>query len=112
MASGRPLAGSTALVTGAAQGMGRAIAARLAADGARVAVNDIEPRPELDELVSDLGALAAAADVSDRDQIQRMVSQVEASAGPIGILVSNAAYMTMNPFLEHPSHDWWKVVNT
>jgi NAD(P)-dependent dehydrogenase (short-subunit alcohol dehydrogenase family) len=112
MASSRPLEGSTALVTGAAQGMGRAIATRLAADGARVAANDIGRRPELDELVSELGAIPAPADVSDREQVRQMVSDVEEAAGPIGILVSNAAYMTMHPFLEHPSDDWWKVVNT
>ena len=101
-----------ALVTGAAQGIGRAIAARLAADGARVAANDIGPRPELDELVAELGAIAAPADVSDREQVRRMVDAVERAAGPIDVLVANAAYMTMGPLLEHPPEDWWKVVDT
>ena len=101
-----------ALVTGAAQGIGRAIAARLAADGARVAANDIAPRPELDELVAELGAIAAPADVSDREQVRRMVDAVERAAGPIDVLVANAAYMTMGPLLEHPAEDWWKVVDT
>jgi NAD(P)-dependent dehydrogenase (short-subunit alcohol dehydrogenase family) len=101
-----------ALVTGAAQGIGRAIAARLAADGARVAANDIGPRPELDELVAELGAIAAPADVSDREQVRGMVDAVERAAGPIDVLVANAAYMTMSPLLEHPPEDWWKVVDT
>ena len=101
-----------ALVTGAAQGIGRAIAARLAADGARVAANDIGPRPELDALVAELGAIAAPADVSDREQVRRMVDAVERAAGPIDVLVANAAYMTMGPLLEHPAEDWWKVVDT
>ena len=101
-----------ALVTGAAQGIGRAIAARLAADGARVAANDIGPRPELNELVAELGAIAAPADVSDREQVRGMVDAVQRAAGPIDVLVANAAYMTMGPLLEHPAEDWWKVVDT
>jgi NAD(P)-dependent dehydrogenase (short-subunit alcohol dehydrogenase family) len=106
------LEGSTALVSGAAQGIGRAIARRLASEGARVAVNDIDRRPAMDELVQELGGIAAPADVSRSDQVRRMVSEVEETAGPIGTLVSNAAYMTMSPFLEHPLDDWWKVIET
>jgi 2-hydroxycyclohexanecarboxyl-CoA dehydrogenase len=112
MGLGPRLEGSIALVTGAAQGMGRAIAERLAAEGARVAANDIRARPELDSVVASVDGIAAPADVSDRDQVVRMVSEVEEAAGPIGILVSNAAYMTMHPFLEHPPDDWWKILHT
>jgi len=98
----------TALVTGAAQGIGQAIARRLAAGGARVAVNDREPSTTLDELAASLRGIAAPADVSDRHQVREMVTRT----GPVNTLVCNAAYMTMSPFLEHPAQDWWKIVDT
>jgi NAD(P)-dependent dehydrogenase (short-subunit alcohol dehydrogenase family) len=98
----------TALVTGAAQGIGQAIARRLAADGTRVAVNDREPTAALDELAASLHGVAAAADVSDAAQVRDMAARI----GPLDILVCNAAYMTMSPFLEHPAEDWWKIVDT
>lgn len=98
------------VVTGAAQGIGQAIARRLASDGARVAVNDLDRSPAMDELVAETGGIAAPADVSSRDQVQRMVADVEDAAGPVTTLVCNAAYMTMSPFLDHPSEDWWRIV--
>lgn len=98
----------TALVTGAARGIGRAIALRLAAGGARVAVNDREPTPALEELAASVGGIAAPADVSDRGQVREMVAR----AGPVDTLVCNAAYMTMHPFPDHPAPDWWKIVDT
>jgi NAD(P)-dependent dehydrogenase (short-subunit alcohol dehydrogenase family) len=96
------------LVTGAAQGIGRAIAVRLAADGATVAVNDKEHTAALDDLAASVGGIAAPADVSDRDQVEAMVART----GPVRTLVCNAAYMTMGPLPEHPAADWWKVVDT
>ncbi len=108
----RRLVGHTALVTGAVQGIGRAIARRLAVEGAQVAVNDLDRRPAVQELAGELGGVAALADVSSRDQVRRMVAAVEEAAGPISILVSNAAYMTMSPFLDHPLEDWWKIIDT
>ncbi|MGE5132313.1 MAG: SDR family NAD(P)-dependent oxidoreductase [Gemmatimonadota bacterium] len=107
-----PLAGSLALVTGAAQGIGQAIARRLAAEGATVAVNDIERRPALDELVTELRGFAAPADVSCRDQVEDMVADLEEVAGPVTTLVCNAAYMTMSPLPEHDPADWWKIIDT
>lgn len=98
----------TALVTGAARGIGRAIALRLAAAGARVAVNDKEPSTELAELAAALGGVAAPADVCDRRQVEEMVART----GPVDTLVCNAAYMTMDPFLQHPAADWWRVIDT
>ena len=105
-------AGSVALVTGATQGMGRAIARRLASEGARVAVNDIERRPAMDQLVNEIGGIAAPGDVSSRDQVRQMIAGVEETHGPISTLVCNAAYMTMGPFQDHPLDDWWKVIDT
>jgi NAD(P)-dependent dehydrogenase (short-subunit alcohol dehydrogenase family) len=104
--------GGVALVTGATQGIGAAIARRLAAGGATVAVNDIDRRPAMDQLVAEIDGLAAPADVSSPEQVHAMVAAIEESAGPVGTLVCNAAYMTMSPLLEHPEPDWWKVIDT
>ena len=94
----------------ATQGIGAAIARRLAADGARVAVNDIDRRPAMDKLTAEIGGIPAPADVSSREQVRAMIADVERTAGPVGTLVCNAAYMTMSPLLDHPLGDWWRVV--
>ncbi|NJC68619.1 SDR family oxidoreductase [Planosporangium thailandense] len=100
------------LVTGAAQGMGAAIAARLAADGVHVGVNDRVQTPQLLDVASRVGGFPVPADVSDRGQVFAAVAQVERDHGPIGVLVCNAAYMTMGALTEHDEADWWKVVDT
>ena len=89
-----------ALVSGAGQGIGHAIARRLAAEGASVAVNDREASPRVDAVVAETGGIAAIADVSDPDAVARMVAEVEATLGRIDVLVANHAYMSMAPFTE------------
>jgi NAD(P)-dependent dehydrogenase (short-subunit alcohol dehydrogenase family) len=103
---------STTLVTGATQGIGAAIARRFALAGAKLAINDRAASAAMDAIVSEVSGVAAPADISDRAQVKRMVSDLVATSGPIGTLVCNAAYMTMAPFGEHPIDDWWKVVDT
>jgi 2-hydroxycyclohexanecarboxyl-CoA dehydrogenase len=112
MSEANPLAETVALVTGAAQGIGRATALRLAADGATVAVNDREPSPEIEELANACGGVTAVADVSDPRAVEEMVARLENSVGPIGLLVANAAYMSMGSFLEQDDADWWRQVDT
>jgi NAD(P)-dependent dehydrogenase (short-subunit alcohol dehydrogenase family) len=107
-----PLEGTVALVTGAAQGIGKATALRLAADGAIVAANDREPSEALEEVAAGCGGFAAAADVSDPDAVAQMVALIGESLGPVGVLVSNAAYMSMGSFTEQDEADWWRQVDT
>jgi 2-hydroxycyclohexanecarboxyl-CoA dehydrogenase len=97
-----------ALVTGAGQGIGRAIAVRLAQEGARVAVNGRTAHPKIQATAREAGGISVVADIAEAVQVERMVSEVEKRLGPIQILVANAAYMNMKPFLKHDPADWWK----
>lgn len=98
------LAGRAAIVTGASRGLGRAIALALAAEGAAVAVAgrteevwDERLPGTIGETVADIEAaggraVAVRADLTDRDQIARLVESAREALGPIGILVNNAAF--------------------
>jgi 2-hydroxycyclohexanecarboxyl-CoA dehydrogenase len=98
------------LITGAAQGMGRGMALRMASEGARVAINDVAEDERMKGVVAETGGFPAPADISDPVAVRRMVSDVEANLGPIEVLVCNAARMTMMPFLEEPPEQWWQQV--
>jgi NAD(P)-dependent dehydrogenase (short-subunit alcohol dehydrogenase family) len=103
------LSDRTAIVTGAARGIGRAIAERLAADGARVALVDREPRVEQTAagLRGDgLDVLGVRADVGEREQVGALVRTVEAQLGPVAILVNSAAVSLGSGFLETAWETW------
>jgi 3-oxoacyl-[acyl-carrier protein] reductase len=80
--------GKVALVTGASQGIGRAIAAALAGEGARVAVSS-RSRERIDAAAAEVGATAFVLDSADLDAIPGTVEEVERRLGPIDILVCN-----------------------
>jgi len=79
------LQGRAALVTGAANGIGRAIAERLVLEGARVAAVDVEDVPALGPAVQ-----AVRWDLSDTDSLESLLAEAEAAVGPIDVLVNNA----------------------
>ncbi len=107
-----PQQGRIALVTGATQGIGAAIARRLSRDGATVAVNGLSRDQRMSTVVDDTAGFPAVADISDPDAVTRLVGEIETTRGPIDILVCNAAYMTMAPFVDHDEADWWKIIDT
>ncbi|MBI3466210.1 MAG: glucose 1-dehydrogenase [Planctomycetes bacterium] len=93
---GRRFEGRTALVTGAARGIGAAICRALGAEGAQVAVNYQTRKDAAERLVQDIEAaggraMAIAADVSDAAQVTALVRTVEQELGPVDLLVNNAA---------------------
>lgn len=100
------LEGKVALVTGAARGIGKAIAVRLQRDGAVVVLNDILTA-ELDQTLREgIGHAAIVADVADRTQVQAMVDQVVGKYGRLDILVNNAGVEPKAPFLEMTDEQW------
>ncbi len=95
------LAGKVALVTGGARGIGRAIAERYAAEGARVAVADLLPaEAQAAAAAIGHGAFGIGCDVTRQDEIDAMVAATVAEAGGIDILVNNAALFDLAPILE------------
>jgi 3-oxoacyl-[acyl-carrier protein] reductase len=112
--NGKRFAGRAALVTGAAGGIGRAIARRLAEDGARVMLTDIDTA-RLEQTVRDFGdpgfdAVGITCDLGDADERARLVPTLVAKWGRIDILVNNAAFHgPRQDFLDSSEFDWQAV---
>lgn len=98
------LAGKTALITGGARGIGRAFAAAYIAEGARVAIADIDPR--VDETAQEIGAVPIRMDVTDQNSIETGVTGAVAALGRIDILINNAAIFTAAPIAEITRADY------
>ena len=98
-----------ALVTGGGRGIGAGIARELAGAGMRVAVS-ARTREQVEEVAADVGGVAVAADVSRRDDVERMVAEVERKLGPIELLVANAGIGNRgDPIWESDPDEWWRV---
>ena len=103
----------TALVTGAAAGIGRACACGLAKDGMAVGVLDLlsdQALKTVDQIIAEGGkAIALQADISDRAQVSAAVQTLRDAFGPITVLVNNAGISNTTPFLEVTDELWDKV---
>lgn len=106
---------TSALVTGASRGIGRAIAAALAREGRPVCVNYLERRDAAEELVRELrnqgcAAMAFQADVADREAVEAMVRSASETLGPVELLVNNAGISRQGLFQDLDDGDWNRLL--
>ena len=102
------LAGRTALVTGGASGIGKAIAERFAAEGARVIVNDT--RDSGREVADAVGGAFIRADLADAGQTRALAEQTLRDYGGADILVNNAGVQHVSPVEEFPDEEWERML--
>jgi NAD(P)-dependent dehydrogenase (short-subunit alcohol dehydrogenase family) len=106
------LQGKVAIVTGGAQGIGRAIADRLATDGARIVIADLKGA---DEAAADFPeGVGLTVNVASEDDVERMAAETVERCGSIDVLVNNAglyASLAMRPFEQIPVDEWRQVMD-
>ena len=97
----RSLAGKVVAITGGARGIGRATATALIAQGARVAIGDIDA-PLAQQTASELGSgtVGLPLDVTDRESFDAFLKEVETRLGPLDVVINNAGIMPIGPFVD------------
>lgn len=105
------MSGKVAVITGAAQGLGRAYAESLAAHGAQVVVTDVQDTAEAVAAIEAAGgeAIGLETDVTSDDSLAAMVDAAESKFGPVEILINNAAVfasLTLKPFMQISNEEW------
>jgi len=99
------LSGRIALVTGAARGVGRATARKLASEGAFVFLNDLDA-DELDAAAQEIGGVALAGDLTDAAVPDRLVASAVEQRGALDIVVNNAGYIWNSALHNHSDEQW------
>ena len=99
-----------AIVTGGGQGIGKAIAGKLAAEGATVAVTDLDEASAKETADALPGALAMRADVTDRQGVQAVVTRVVEQFGRVDVLVNNAGWDKASSFVDSDPADWDRAI--
>lgn len=104
------LEGRVAIVTGAGQGIGRAIAQKLSQEGATVVVADINEETA-DKTASDIGGFAYRVDVSSEEQVGGLVAEVVDRYGKVDVLVNDAAIVPFVPWEDLDFAQWRKIMS-
>jgi len=107
----RGLKDKVAFVTGAGSGIGRAIALRLASEGAKVAVTDVVERAA-QSTAAEIGsaALALTVDIAVSASVRAGVEAATSRLGPIDVLVNNAGWEKVEPFVQSQEETWDKII--
>ena len=107
----RGLRDKVVVVTGAGRGMGQAIAERLAAEGARVAVTDVDEKSALSTADGLEGAAGFRLDITDAAEVSARIGEIVAALGPIDALVNNAGWDQLSPFLDTDEDLWDRIID-
>ena len=115
MAEGQALAGKVAIITGSGKNIGKAIAMRLAADGAAVVINGRGDRAIVEETAQEIRsaggrAMPYLADISKRDAVQAMIDATVKEFGGVDIAVGNAGLRRQTPFLQMNPEEWHEIL--
>ena len=106
------LEGKVALVTGGSRGIGAAISRELGSAGARVAVNYRSGKEAAEEVASEVGGIALAANVGDPAEAKDLIERVESELGEVDVLVNNAGITRDTLIARMSDEEWEEVIET